>query len=71
MFEFLPIEVSPIYERWLILEFILIFAFLVSTKFPILELFFKIVPGRNLAYGPTTTFFSIFESSIWVNDLIY
>ena len=46
---FLPIDVSPIYERWFTLEFFSIVLFLISTKLPILVPDFSIVPGLSRA----------------------
>ena len=51
-------------------DIIFIFEFLVSTKFPIFDPDFKIVPGLMRAYGPTTTLLSILEFSIWLKDFI-
>ena len=55
----LPIEVSPIYERWLILTSFFEITFFNSTKFPILLLSFKTVLPLILAKGPIDTFFFI------------
>ena len=44
--------------------------FLTSTKFPTREPDFKIVPGLNLANGPTITLFSILTFSKCENDFI-
>ena len=70
MFVDLPMLASPIYERWFTLEFLLNLLFLISTKFPTFAFFSKIVPGLNLAKGPTTEPLSILTPSKWEKDNI-
>ena len=67
---FSPTSVSPIYDKWFILLFDLIFEFFVSTKFPTFEPGKKCEPGLILAYGPTVTFLSSLAPSKCEKDFI-
>ena len=59
-----PIEVSPKYDKWLILTSLPEITFFNSTKFPIFVFWLKTVFPLILAKGPTETFFLIEQFSI-------
>ena len=55
--EFLPIVLSPKYDRWLTLTLLANLEFFISTKLPILTSSCKIASGLSLAKGPIKQFF--------------